>query len=152
MKYEDVAWHNRADDYPKDLGERAAATHIGMFLAWAILCGLGASLHSGHVVQLRARKVTPGAFFFEQCGGRLTDEDLNQEGNAFAKAYFDPESGRYARDYDAILCDGLRTAYHVRDTWENYDKLKPRLDRRLAEWRGGALGRKPWWKFWEPFN
>jgi hypothetical protein len=39
----------------------------------------------------------------------------------------------------------------VRDTWQNFDKLKPRLDRRLAEFRRGELGKRPWWKFWEPF-
>ena len=151
MKYEDASWHSSAHDFPKDLPAQAAGTHSGMFLAWALLGGLGSSMHAGDRKKLRDRQVTPGAFFYEECDGKLTDEDLNAEGNAFAKAYFDPESGRYLRDYDAMLCDGLATAYHVRDTWQNFDKLKPRLDRRLAEWREGRLGRKPWWKFWEPF-
>jgi tripartite-type tricarboxylate transporter receptor subunit TctC len=151
MKYEDASWHSGAHDFPKDLPAQAAGTHSGMFLAWALLGGLGSSMHTGGVKNLKDRQVTPGAFFYEECDGKLTDEDLNAEGNAFAKAYFDPESGRYLRDYDAMLCDGLATAYHVRDTWQNFDKLKPRLDRRLAEWREGRLGRKPWWKFWEPF-
>jgi hypothetical protein len=151
MKYEDVSWHNTAAEYPKGLPRQAAGTHTGMFLVWALLGDLGSTLHAGRLAQLRARDVTPGAFFFDECDGKLTDEDLSAEGNAFAKAYFDPESGRYVRDYDALLCDGLQSAYHVRDTWENFDKLKPRIDRRLAEWRRGELGKKPWWKFWEPF-
>jgi len=151
VKYEDVSWHSGADDYPKDLPHEAAGTHSGMFFAWALLGGLGSNLHAGDVVRLRKRETTPGAFFCGECDGKLTDEDLNDEGNAFAKAYFDPESGRYLRDYDAMLCEGLQTAYHVRDTWQNFDKLKPRLDRRLAEFRRGELGKKPWWKFWEPF-
>src|SRR4051812_39090143 len=116
MKYEDVSWHSGADDYPKDLGERAAATHTGMFLTWALLAGLGRSMPP----TLKERSITPGLFFFDDCDGKFTDEDLNEEGNAFAKAYFDPESGRYLRDYDAMLCDGLETAYHVRDTWQNF--------------------------------
>ena len=95
--------------------------------------------------------MTPGAFFYGDCDGKFTDEDLNDEGNAFAQAYFDPQKERYLLDYDAVLCEGLQTAYQVRDTWQNFDKLKPRLDRRLAEWRAGKLGKKPWWKFWEPF-
>ena len=151
MKYEDASWHSGADDYPKDLPAQAAGTHSGMFLAWALLGGLGSSMHAGDLKKLKDRQVTPGAFFCEECDGKLTDEDLNAEGNAFATAYFDPESGRYLRDYDAMLCDGLVTAYHVRDTWQNFDKLKPRLDRRFAEWRAGRLGKKAWWKFWEPF-
>jgi hypothetical protein len=151
MKYEDASWHNTADDYPKDLGAEAAATHIGKFFAWALLGGLGSTMHAARLAALRIRGVTPGAFFYDECDGKLTDEDLNREGNAFAKAYFDPESGRYLRDYDSVLCDGLATAYHVRDTWQNFDKLKPRLDRRLAEWRRGELGHRPWWKFWDSF-
>lgn len=151
MKYEDVSWHNTADEYPKDLALEAAATHTGMFLAWALLSGLGGSLHGASLAALRDRKVTPGAFFFGECDGKFTDEDLNDEGNKFAEAYFDPEKERYLLDYDAVLCKGLQTAYHLPDTWQNFDKLKPRLDRRLAEWRNGTLGKKPWWKFWEPF-
>ena len=151
MKYEDVSWHSGAEDYPKELPQEAAGTHSGMFLAWALLGGLGSTMHAGRLARLRKREVTPGAFFCAECDGKLTDEDLTREGNDFAKAYFDPESGRYVRDYDAMLCEGLPSAYHVRDTWQNFDRLKPRLDRRFAEWQRGELGRKPWWKFWEPF-
>jgi hypothetical protein len=148
MKYEDVSWHSGTDDYPKDLPAEAAATHTGMFLAWALLGGFGGELHEDDLDKLRARSVTPGAFFVEQCDGKFTDEDLNDEGNAFTQAYFDPEKGLYLKDYDALLCEGLETAYHVPDTWENFERLRPRLDRRLDEWRRGMLGRRPWWKFW----
>lgn len=153
MKYEDVSWHNGADDYPQDLAPEAAATHTGMFLVWALLAGLGGRLHTEEIPEtigrLRARTVTPGAFFFDECDGKFTDEELNEEGNAFTQAYFDPEKAHYLKDYDALLCEGLETAYHVPDTWASFDKLQPRLDRRLAEWRRGELGRKPWWRFWE---
>ena len=151
MKYEDVSWHNTADEYPKDLTPEAAATHTGMFLAWALLNGLGGSIHADDLQKLRSRSVTPGAFFFDDCDGKFTDEDLSDDGNQFAEDYFVVEKDRYLRDYDAVLCHGLATAYHVPDTWQNFDKLKPRLDRRLAEWRNGTLGKRPWWKFWEPF-
>jgi hypothetical protein len=148
MKYEDVSWHNGAEDYPKDLAPEAAATHAGMFLAWATSSGLASSTLAGDAEALRARTVTPGAFFYNQCDGKLTDEDLNDEGNAFAQVYFDPEGAQYLNDYDAVLCHGLQSAYHVPDTWASFDKLKPRLDRRLVEWRRGELGKRPWWKFW----
>jgi len=151
-KYDDVSWHNGAAEYPKDLADEAAATHTGMFIAWALLSGLSGELHTkdmpDSVLRLQARSVTPGQFFLE-CDGKFVDEDLNGEGNAFTQAYFDLDKGRYLKDYDAVLCRGFATAYHVPDTWENFDKLKPLLDRRLAEWRRGELGRKPWWKFWE---
>ena len=153
MKYEDVSWHYPADEYPKELPREAAGTHAGMFLAWALLGGLAGDIHVREmpdgIASLQARNTTPGRFFIEQCDGKLTDENLNEEGNRFAAVYLDPDKGLYLKDYDAVLCAGLETAYHVPDTWQNYDKLKPRLDRRLDEWRRGVLGRKPWWKFWE---
>ena len=39
MKFDDASWHYEGD-YPADLPESAAATHIGMFLAWALLHGM----------------------------------------------------------------------------------------------------------------
>lgn len=152
MKYDDVSWHTGAEEYPKDLPQKAAATHTGMFLVWALLAGLGGELHTKEmpeeIARLRSRSVTPGEFFFGPCDGKFTDEDLNEEGNAFALAYFDLDKGSYLRDYDALLCAGCTTAYEVADTWANFDRLKPRLDRRLVEWRRGELGKRPWWKFW----
>jgi hypothetical protein len=46
-------------------------------------------------------------FFLEACDGKFTD-DLNDEGNAFA---------------------------HVQDTWTNFDKLRPVLNKRFDDWR-----------------
>ena len=149
MKYDDVSWHTGADEYPKHLPREAAATHTGMFIAWALLSGLGGELAAEDLPPLRARRITPGRFFNDQCDGKFVDEQLNAEGNGFVTAYFDLDQGGYLKDYDRVLCAGLTTAYEVADTWENFDKLKPRLDRRLDEWRRGVLGRKRWWKFWE---
>ena len=149
MKYDDVSWHIGAEEYPKELPREAAATHTGMFIAWALLAGLGGELAPDDLPPLQSRSITPGRFFHERCDGKFVDEQLNAEGNAFTAAYFDLDKGSYLRDYDAVLCRGYETAYQVPDTWENFDKLKPRLDRRLDEWRRGVLGRRPWWKFWE---
>jgi len=33
------------------------------------------------------------------------------------------------------FCRGLPSEYHVADSWESYDKLKPVLDNRLSAWR-----------------
>jgi hypothetical protein len=147
VKYDDVSWHASADEYPKGLPESAAATHTGMFIAWALLAGLGGETAAEDLPALQARSITPGRFFYDTCDGKFVDEQLNDEGNRFTQAYFDLDKGMYLPDYDRMLCAGFTTAYEVPDTWENFDRLKPRLDRRLAEWRAGRLGR-PWWKFW----
>ena len=54
---------------------------------------------------------------------------------AFAKAYFDLEKGKYPKDYDKLLTENLPSTYHVQDTWENYDLIKPQIDKRFAAWK-----------------
>jgi len=138
MKYDDASWHY-GGKFPKDLPIEAGATHTGMFLTWAVLSGLAGEIHIDDfpedIPQLKSRSITPGAFFLASCDGKFTDEDLNDEGNAFAQAYFDFEKGKYLTDYEATLGAGLPELYYVKDTWENFDLLKPVLDKRLNEWR-----------------
>ena len=136
MKYDDASWHYGADNFPKELPLVSGAIHTGMFVAWGLLSGLAGEIHEPQLIeQLKRRSNTPGQFFLDDCDGKFTDEDLNDEGNAFAAAYFDFETGEYLKDYEQILAAEAPTLYHVADTWENFDLLKPVLDRRFAEWR-----------------
>ena len=75
----------------------------------------------------------------DACDGKFTDEDLNDEGNEFAREYFDFDERRYLADYEELLGGDLPTLYHVADSWENYDCLKLRLDERFAEWRRSRI-------------
>jgi hypothetical protein len=139
MKYDDASWHS-GGNFPKDLPPEAGATHAGMFLAWALLSGLAGDIHVTDfpegIPKLRNRTVTPGAFFLAACDGKFTDEDLNETGNAFAAFYFDLDKGKYLADYEGTLGSGLANLYYVKDTWQNFDKLKPVLDQRFREWQG----------------
>jgi hypothetical protein len=71
----------------------------------------------------------------EACDGKFTGEDLNDEGNAFATAYYDTQVGMFLKDYEATVGRGLPSLYHVPDTWETFEKLQPVFGRRLADWR-----------------
>ena len=94
-------------------------------------------------------KTTPGAFFLAACDGKFTDEDLNDEGNAFTQVYFDLEKGSFIKDYERILGTGLPSLYHVEDSWANFDAVRPILDKRFKDWRRAqSSGTRPWWKFW----
>jgi hypothetical protein len=136
MKYDDASWHY-GGEFPQELPEEAGATHIGMFVAWALLAGLSGSTHvddfPDDIPRLRARTVTPGQFILASCDGKFIDEDLNEQGNAFAQAYYDLEKGIFFADYERVAAPDLPTLYHVPDSWETFDKLKPVFDRRLAE-------------------
>jgi len=138
MKYDDASWHY-GGDFPADLPHEAGATHIGMFVAWALLSGLGGEIHIEECPEdmesLQSRSLTPGAFMMRYCDGKFTDEDLNEEGNQFAAAYFDLQKGGYLADYEASLGENVPDLYHINDTWENYERLKLVLDRRFSEWQ-----------------
>jgi hypothetical protein len=137
-KYDDASWHY-GGDFPTDLPHEAGATHSAMFVAWALLNGLSGEIHihdfPDDISPLRVRAVTPGQFFLTSCDGKFIEEDLNDEGNAFVRAYFDFESGSYLTDYARVLAVGLPSYYHVPDTWETFDQLRPVLDARFQAWR-----------------
>jgi hypothetical protein len=137
MKYDDASWHAEGD-FPADLPATAAATHSGLFLAWAVLAGLASEDLAGDFEQeieaLRDRSASP-ASLYQATDAQLVDDQLSDEGNAFAANYYDLEKGQFLGDYGKTLGAGLPSTYHVTDTWENFDKLRVVLDARLAAWR-----------------
>ena len=138
MKYDDASWHY-GGDFPDDLKEDAGSTHIGLFVAWALLSDLGGSIHiddfPDDILSLKQRRVTPAQFFQTSCDEKFWDEDLNEEGNDFATFYYEIGGGLYIGDYGETLGANLPSLYHVEDTWENFDKLKPIIDARYVDWK-----------------
>ena len=132
-------WHY-GGNYPNDLPPENGGTHIGMYLAWIILRGLGSEelvQHSGDTYNwVRNREVTGRDLLLTKLDEKFFDELLSEEGKAFTRSYY--ETNGFANDYDRVLGGDLPSLYHVQNTWENFDKLAPVLDERLAAWR--ALG------------
>jgi len=143
MKYDDASWHYEGD-FPADLPPAAGATHIGMFLAWAVLHGLAGELHTEDspeiLQQLQQRAISPGEFLIRACDEKFTDEDLSDDGNAFAQHYYRSEGkwGDYLDDYEATLGQKGRSLYYVPDAWESYDRLAPVIQKRFNGWRAAA--------------
>ncbi|MEO7100992.1 MAG: hypothetical protein ABI162_16670 [Luteolibacter sp.] len=137
-KYDDADWHY-GGDFPSDLPNAAGATHIGMFVASCILQGLVGELHAEDFPEelegLQSREITPGAWLIAACDEKFTDEELNDEGNAFAMDYYYSDGAQYLSDYERTLCRGLKTAYHAQDTWESFDKIDKVIRERFTEWR-----------------
>jgi hypothetical protein len=138
-KYDDASWHY-GGDFPDDLPDIAGATHTGMFVAWAFLNGMAGELHTvdfpEDITDLSDRKLTPGNFFYSRLDGKFTDEDLADEGDAFASFYFSLNGGQYWIDYVEVFdAENLPSVYHVEDSWENYEKLKSRIDARYKNWK-----------------
>ena len=134
--YDKAKWHYQGD-YPKDLDVDQAFVHTGLYFGWIIETGLYSEEFADdfkeEIAKFKARQIT-GPDVYQSADGVFMDEFLNPEGNKFTNEYFDFAKGEYLADYDKLF-PGLPSTYHVADTWENYDRLKPQLDKRFAEWR-----------------
>ena len=154
-----VMSYDRADfDYSTEsepLPEGHAATHIGMFLAWAVQHELESDHHRKQsaelLAKLRRREITGRQFFEAACREQFSEKDLNEEGNAFAHYYYRDQSGQrgpYFADYKQALAASLPSFWHVADTWDNYDKIAAVITRRHEDWKTPPP-RKKWWQFWK---
>jgi hypothetical protein len=131
-------WHYGAgDNYPAELPPENGGTHIGMYLAWIVLRNLGSEelveLGAETYPKVQKREATGRDLLFTELDEKFFDRLLNPEGKAFTDAYY--ETDEYVNDYANVLGGDLPTLYHVEDSWDNFDKLAPVLDERLATWR-----------------
>jgi hypothetical protein len=119
-----------------DTPQTAGSTHIGIFLAWALLRGLGSPQHiQFDFGRLRKREITGATFLDRYCASKLIDSsDLNPMGAAFAGWYYE----RYLSDYLQVFGldpDGaLDQLAQVSDDWASYDRVAVVLEERLREW------------------
>jgi len=134
-KYDDADWHY-GGDFPDGLSEQAAATHMGMFVAWSWSAGLVGDKFTDDAQELAKRNRTPGEYLFNELDEKFTSDLLNEEGNQFASAYYLSEKEpTFLTDYDNAVGEGYNSLYEVPDSWITFDRIKPILDKRLAEWR-----------------
>ncbi len=153
MSYDRADFDYSTEDEPLSKGH--AATHIGMFLAWAVQNGLESEFHRERsaelLARLRRREITGRQFFRAACGDRFSERDLSAEGNAFAQYYYVDEAGQrgpYFADYKRVLAAGLPSFWHVADTGDNYEKIAVVVSRRYEEWKNPTR-KKRWWQFWK---
>jgi hypothetical protein len=136
VKYDDAAWHYEGN-FPAGVAPENGATHIGMFFGWAIQRDLVSDRHHADedvafdLERIRNRQLRPRDFVLNWTDGQLTDDDLNDEGNAFAAAYYQE---RYLADWAELFPDN----YRVDDSWENFDRVLAILDWRFDSWREGG--------------
>ena len=132
-------WHY-AGDFPRDLPPEAGGTHIGIYLAWIIHRDLGSATLRKYARDslglLKARKITGRELLFTELNEKFFDTLLNRVGREFTRDYY--ESGCYVDDYEEVLGGSFPSLYHVVDSWENYDRLAPVIDRRFASWQEGT--------------
>jgi len=113
----------------------------GMYLGWIIDSGLHSPEYfkgnENLLEEFRARKVTVSELY-GRAGEALVGDMLSEKGDLFTAQYFESV---YSQDYEEILAPG-ETAYElVPDSWENYDKIRARLDDRYRRWLEDSLSR-----------
>lgn len=138
MAIDRIDWHGESVEqagFPYENG----GTHIGIFLAWAIINHLEGDFHeeesAEELEQIRTRQITGRQFLINMCDEKFWEEDLNEEAFAFTQAYY--ETNEYFNDYDATLVHskGLMDTYAVDDTWENYDLMANVIDQKFKTWK-----------------
>lgn len=150
-KYDDASWHY-SGTYPEDLQNENASTHIGFFLTWCIDNDLISEFQieeaGDDVENIKNRAMMGSDFLMNNCDEKFTDEDLNDLGNEFANAYynddteFDKQYGSYLNDYSVFFEEKAKadnkdypSLYHVENSWDNYNLIKPLIDKRFMEWK-----------------
>jgi hypothetical protein len=124
------------NNYPSDIPIEQAYLHIGVFLGWVI----DQELYSAKFKQecetqifRFKKKDTSPVILGEIWDGFIFEEQLKPEAKAFTREYY--YSGTYLKDFKETLAAELPSIYYVKDTWENYQTMRQRLDERYAEWK-----------------
>ncbi len=137
QRYDNAKYHlETVDEF--ELPEIHAFIHGGLYLGWIIenefLDGDFLVHFMGDVQKFKKRELT-GPELLWKWDGALTDDMFNDEGNKFSKYYFDFENGRYIEDYTEMLAKELPSPFHVKDTWDNFNKLSTVISERHKQWK-----------------
>jgi hypothetical protein len=119
------------------LDEEQSFVHTGLFFAWLVNNGLMSDFfveETGTAIEkLKDRKVSPSTIYMNW-DGVLLGEMLSDKGFNFALSYFDFDKGSYMADYEKIFNVTGDQVFTVKDTWENYDKIKATIDAAYEKW------------------
>ena len=147
---DNASWHTNSDEFPDDLPEEHAATHIGMFIAWLLLNQFESDWFRSELPteleSVRSKEITGRELILEYCDGKFFSEMVSPEILGFVEKYYSQNSG-YFKDYRALLVQGLASDYHVLDTWENFTKISEKISSRYQVWLKKSS--RQWWQFWK---
>jgi len=151
MKYDDASWHY-GGTFPSNSPQEYGGTHIALFLKWCFTKGWAGDLHLQEEPE-DTRKVINGTmpaneFLFKYCDGKLTNEDFNSAGNAFAEKYYG-DDGLYLHDYSKQFKDLMYIAPESAHDFNKYAAMMDsRLQSRILTKSQTTKPPKPWWRFW----
>jgi hypothetical protein len=120
------------------LPEEHAFHHTTFFLAWLVQNRLMSDWFEAEgrdeIARYQAGEISINQLY-EWWDACLISDMLSEEGNAFARHYFDFESGAYLSDYCQYLQRDLPTEFHVPYTRENEAIIHRVIAERYAQWK-----------------
>jgi len=124
MTIDRIDWHCDAitDEISEEEHLERAGAHIGYFIEWAYKKGFAPSNPETHAVD-EANKVVNSEingvkFLIENCDTKLWEEDLNEQGQKFAKCVY----GAYLENFEAIVGHKPYTTKYNQQDLENVSK------------------------------
>jgi len=119
------------------LDEEQSFVHTGLFFAWLVNNGLMSDFfikETGREIEnLKSRTISPSTIYMNW-DGVLLGEMLSDKGFNFAMSYFDFDKGVYIKDYEKIFKLTGDQFFTVKDTWDNYEKIRPTIDEAYRKW------------------
>lgn len=135
MEYDNQNWHLN-DDFPSNLDEKCALTHMGFFITWIIDNHLESNLLASNFINeinlLRNREMTGVDFILRCCDNKLSSDDMNDTGNQFAQSYY--ASDQYFDDYVELSDSNQDSIFSEPNSWAKYDDVRQVIDKRYNSW------------------
>jgi hypothetical protein len=132
----DNAKNHFLGNFPDNLPIEQAYIHIGMYLGWIIEQELYSEYFEEEayteIYRFRRREISC-TILSEIWDGYLGFELFGHDGNLFTYYYYG--SGIYKKDYEMLIAGDLPSIYHVKDSWENSEKVGAKISERFAEWK-----------------
>lgn len=140
--YDHIDYHTE-EDYPVDLPESRAATHMGFYWAWAVSQNLHNSgwedAAAEDMAALKTGSLSGAGFILKNMGGELDENDFSPLGQRFSAFYYEDEEegyGAFMEDYVTTMnTPELPSFYHVADTQENQHKLNAVFQAAFDRWQ-----------------
>ena len=136
-------------DFPATSPKEYDGTHIALFVKWCFIKGWAGQLHLDEspedVAQVVNGEMPATEFLFKNLDGKFTDEDLTEEGNRFASAYYGEKSD-YLTDYATAFGPLL---YMAPESDHDFARFSQMMEKRWdALNKPQQSSNKPWWKIW----
>jgi len=145
MKYDDASWHSGGEGFPDTSPDEFGGTHIALFLKWSFIQGWASDFHlleePEDVQSVISGELLASDFFYKYCDGKLTKEDFNATGNAFAEKYYGG-NGLFFKDYADHFYEKV---YRASESEHDFSKFSTVLTKR---YQSNKFEETVWWKFW----